>query len=141
MCPEAAASTKRDATPLRLIFWLSYKLDPDLESFCGNSHPHLPMWLLAPLVISHLLVILAFYGISGYFTILVMLYLGANSFLLIMAYFWSSLSFVWMFLVPYDFQLLFRRFSLDFVTCEKSCDVFRYFQHFVNVLMRFWNFS
>ena len=51
--------------------------------------------------------------------------------------FWSSLSFVWMVLVSYGFQLLFRRFSLDFVTCEKSCDVFRYFQHFVNVLMRF----
>ena len=25
--PEAAASAKRDATPLRLISWLSYKLD------------------------------------------------------------------------------------------------------------------
>ena len=91
------------------------------------------MWLLASWVISHLLVILAFHGISGYFTILMMLYLGANSFVSAdYGIFWSSLSFVWMFLVSYDFQLLFRRFSLDFVTCEKSCDVFRFLQHFMS---------
>ena len=29
--PEAAAKAKRDATPLRLISWLSYKLSPELE--------------------------------------------------------------------------------------------------------------
>ena len=41
LCPEAAASAKRDATPLRLISWLSYKLNPDLESFIEKAMLHL----------------------------------------------------------------------------------------------------
>ncbi len=41
LLPEAAASAKRDATPLRLISWLSYKLDPDLESFIEKAMLHL----------------------------------------------------------------------------------------------------
>ena len=39
--PEAAASAKRDATPLRLNFLLNYKLDPDLEGFIEKTMLHL----------------------------------------------------------------------------------------------------
>ena len=41
LCPEAAAAAKRDETPLRLISWLNYKLDPDLESFIEKAMQHL----------------------------------------------------------------------------------------------------
>ena len=39
--PEAAASAKRDATPLRLISWLSYKLDAEVESLIEAAMLHL----------------------------------------------------------------------------------------------------
>ena len=39
--PEAAAKAKRDATPLRLISWLSYKLNPELELFIEQAMEHL----------------------------------------------------------------------------------------------------
>ena len=42
--PEAAAKAKRDATPLRLISWLSYKLNPDLENFIEQAMLHLSTW-------------------------------------------------------------------------------------------------
>ena len=42
--PEAAAKAKRDATPLRLISWLSYKLNPELENFIEQAMPHLSTW-------------------------------------------------------------------------------------------------
>ena len=41
LCPEAAASAKRDETPLRLISWLNYQLDPDIESFIEKAMLHL----------------------------------------------------------------------------------------------------
>ena len=31
MFPEAASSAKRDATPLRLLSWLSFRLEPAVE--------------------------------------------------------------------------------------------------------------
>ena len=42
--PEAAAKAKRDATPLRLISWLSYKLNPELELFIEQAMEHLSTW-------------------------------------------------------------------------------------------------
>ena len=42
--PEAAAEAKRDATPLRLISWLSYKLNPELENFIEQAMLHLSTW-------------------------------------------------------------------------------------------------
>ena len=39
--PEAAASAKRDETPLRLISWLNYQLDSDIESFIEKAMHHL----------------------------------------------------------------------------------------------------
>ena len=44
MRPEAAAKAKRDATPLRLISWLSYKLNPELELFIEQAMVHLSTW-------------------------------------------------------------------------------------------------
>ena len=41
--PEAAKA-KRDATPLRLISWLSYKLNPELELFIEQAMEHLSTW-------------------------------------------------------------------------------------------------
>ena len=41
LCPEAAAAANRDETPLRLISWLNYKLDPELESFVEKAMQHL----------------------------------------------------------------------------------------------------
>ena len=41
LCPEAAAAAKRDETPLRLISWPNYKLDPELESFVEKAMQHL----------------------------------------------------------------------------------------------------
>ena len=41
LCPEAAASAKRDETPLRLISWLNYQLDSDIESFIEKAMHHL----------------------------------------------------------------------------------------------------
>ena len=41
LCPEAAAAAKRDETPLRLISWLNYKLDPELDSFVEKAMQHL----------------------------------------------------------------------------------------------------
>ena len=35
--PEAASKAKRDATPLRLISWLSYKLNPELNSLLSRQ--------------------------------------------------------------------------------------------------------
>ena len=40
LCPEAAAA-KRDETPLRLISWLNYQLDPELETFVEEAMQHL----------------------------------------------------------------------------------------------------
>ncbi len=47
LIPEAAACAKRDATPLRLISWLSYKLDPDVESLIEEAmlRRHELVWL------------------------------------------------------------------------------------------------
>ena len=42
--PEAASKAKRDATPLRLISWLSYKLNPELERFIEQAMEHLSTW-------------------------------------------------------------------------------------------------
>ena len=42
--PEAAAKAKRDATPLRLISWLSYKLNPELELFIEQGMVQLSTW-------------------------------------------------------------------------------------------------
>ena len=42
--PEAASKAKRDATPLRLISWLSYKLNPELELFIEQAMEHLSTW-------------------------------------------------------------------------------------------------
>ena len=42
--PEAASKAKRDATPLRLISWLSYKLNPELELFIEEAMEHLSTW-------------------------------------------------------------------------------------------------
>ena len=42
--PEAASKAKRDATPLRLISWLSYKLNPELEQFIEQAMEHLSTW-------------------------------------------------------------------------------------------------
>ena len=39
--PEAASAAKRDETPLRLISWLNYKLDPELETFVEEAMQHL----------------------------------------------------------------------------------------------------
>ena len=44
MRPEAVAKAKRDATPLRLISWLSYKLNSDLELFIEKAMLHLSTW-------------------------------------------------------------------------------------------------
>ena len=41
---EAAAKAKRDATPLRLISWLSYKLNSDLELFIEKAMLQLSTW-------------------------------------------------------------------------------------------------
>ena len=42
--PEAASKARRDATPLRLISWLSYKLNPELEQFIEKAMEHLSTW-------------------------------------------------------------------------------------------------
>ena len=42
--PEAASKARRDATPLRLISWLSYKLNPELEQFIQKAMEHLSTW-------------------------------------------------------------------------------------------------
>ena len=42
--PAAASKAKRDATPLRLISWLSYKLNPELEHFIEKAMEHLSTW-------------------------------------------------------------------------------------------------
>ncbi len=42
--PEAAAKAKRDATPLRLISWLSYNSNPELENFIEKAMLHLSTW-------------------------------------------------------------------------------------------------
>ena len=42
--PEAASKAKWDATPLRLISWLSYKLNPELELFIEKAMGHLSTW-------------------------------------------------------------------------------------------------
>ena len=42
--PEAASKARRDATPLRLISWLSYKLNPELEQFIEQAMEHLSTW-------------------------------------------------------------------------------------------------
>ena len=42
--PEAALKARRDATPLRLISWLSYKLNPELEQFIEQAMEHLSTW-------------------------------------------------------------------------------------------------
>ena len=44
LCPEAASSAKRDATPLRVISWRSYKLNPELENFIEQAMLHLSTW-------------------------------------------------------------------------------------------------
>ena len=41
LCPEAAAAAKRDETPLRLISWLNYQLDPQLVKFVEEAMLHL----------------------------------------------------------------------------------------------------
>ena len=38
--PEAASKARRDATPLRLISWLSYKLNPEAHLGQGMLHHH-----------------------------------------------------------------------------------------------------
>ena len=35
MNPKAACSPKRDATPLRLLSWLSFRLEPAVDEFIG----------------------------------------------------------------------------------------------------------
>ena len=42
--PEAASKARRDATPLRLISWLNYKLNPELEQFIEQAMEHLSTW-------------------------------------------------------------------------------------------------
>ena len=42
--PEAASKANWDATPLRLISWLSYKLNPKLEQFIEQAMEHLSTW-------------------------------------------------------------------------------------------------
>ena len=42
--PEAASKARRDATPLCLISWLSYKLNPELEQFIEKAMEHLSTW-------------------------------------------------------------------------------------------------
>ena len=42
--PAAASKVRRDATPLRLISWLSYKLNPELEQFIEMAMEHLSTW-------------------------------------------------------------------------------------------------
>ena len=42
--PEAASKARRDATPLRLISWPSYKLNPELEQFIEQAMEHLSTW-------------------------------------------------------------------------------------------------
>ena len=42
--PEAASKARRDATPLRLISWLSYKLNPELEQCVEKAMEHLSTW-------------------------------------------------------------------------------------------------
>ena len=42
--PEPASKAKRDSTPLRLISWLSYKLNPELEQFIEQAMEHLSTW-------------------------------------------------------------------------------------------------
>ena len=42
--PEAASKARRDATPPRLISWLSYKLNPELEQFIEQAMEHLSTW-------------------------------------------------------------------------------------------------
>ena len=42
--PAAASKVRRDATPLRLISWLSYKLNPELEQFIEKAMEHLSTW-------------------------------------------------------------------------------------------------
>ena len=39
-----ASKARRDATPLRLISWLSYKLNPELEQFIEQAMEHLSTW-------------------------------------------------------------------------------------------------
>ena len=39
--PEAASAAKRDETPLRLISWLNYRLDPELETFVEDAMQYL----------------------------------------------------------------------------------------------------
>ena len=41
LCPEAASAAKRDETPLRLISWLNYMLDPELETFVEEAMQYL----------------------------------------------------------------------------------------------------
>ncbi len=40
--PEAAAGAKRDATPLRLISWLRFHLDPEVQNLIDSAMLHLP---------------------------------------------------------------------------------------------------
>ena len=42
--PDAASKNKRDATPLRLISWLSYKLRPEVDQFIEEARLHLSTW-------------------------------------------------------------------------------------------------
>ena len=42
--PAAASKVRRDATSLRLIFWLSYKLNSELEQFIEKVMEHLSTW-------------------------------------------------------------------------------------------------
>ena len=37
LCPNAASSTKRDATPLRLLSWLSFRLEPAVEALIEET--------------------------------------------------------------------------------------------------------
>ena len=36
---EAASAAKRDATPLRLLSWLSFRLEPAVEKFIEDTMP------------------------------------------------------------------------------------------------------
>ena len=49
LVPEAAASAKRDATPLRLISWLSFQLDAEVEGLIEAAMLHLSTGWPAPL--------------------------------------------------------------------------------------------
>ena len=41
--PEAASSAKRDATPLRLLSWLSFRLEPAVDELVEATMLHLSM--------------------------------------------------------------------------------------------------